>query len=65
LKKTGSKINEIRTIRFIKAGEGLIRAEQYIKAIPLLLDGVIKVMCKSKMVLNLCYIFKKKEKPAL
>lgn len=31
-------------LKNVKAGEGLIRPGQYVKAMPLLLDGVIKVM---------------------
>ncbi len=38
------EINEVGIIKSIEAGGELIRPGQYMKAIPLLLDGVIKVM---------------------
>ena len=38
------EINEVGVIKSIEAGGELIRPGQYMKAMPLLLDGVIKVM---------------------
>jgi CRP/FNR family transcriptional regulator len=42
------EINEVGIIKSIEAGGELIRPGQYIKAMPLLLDGVIKVMREDK-----------------
>ncbi|AFU70276.1 transcriptional regulator, Crp/Fnr family [Psychroflexus torquis ATCC 700755] len=42
------EINEVGIIKSIEAGGELIRPGQYMKAMPLLLDGVIKVMREDK-----------------
>lgn len=38
------EINDIATIKTVNAGDELIRTGQYLSAMPLLIDGVIKVM---------------------
>lgn len=54
------EINEVGIVKEVKSGEELIRIGQYMTAMPLLLDGVIKVMREDKEGFELLLYFLEK-----
>ncbi|MFN2262350.1 MAG: Crp/Fnr family transcriptional regulator [Psychroflexus sp.] len=54
------EINEVGIIKEVKSGDELIRIGQYMTAMPLLLDGVIKVMREDKEGFELLLYFLEK-----
>ncbi|WP_127846255.1 Crp/Fnr family transcriptional regulator [Psychroflexus aestuariivivens] len=54
------EINEVGIVKKVKSGDELIRIGQYLTAMPLLLDGVIKVMREDKEGFELLLYFLEK-----